>query len=144
MAGSKQSAAPLVPTALTVHMQSRTLEVGFDGGVQFSLPFEFLRVYSPSAEVRGHGPGQEVLQTGKRDVSLTALEPVGNYAVQPHFSDGHNTGIYSWDYLHWLGANQAELWESYLERLEAAGFTRESGRDAPMAPPKAAGHHGCH
>ena len=144
MTGSKQSAAPLVPTALTVHMQSRTLEVGFEDGVQFSLPFEFLRVYSPSAEVRGHGPGQEVLQTGKRDVSLTALEPVGNYAVQPHFSDGHNTGIYSWDYLHWLGSNQAELWQAYLERLEAAGFTRESGRDAPMAPPKAAGHHGCH
>ena len=144
MTGSKQSAAPLVPTALTVHMQSRTLEVGFEDGVQFSLPFEFLRVYSPSAEVRGHGPGQEVLQTGKRDVSLTALEPVGNYAVQPHFSDGHNTGIYSWDYLHWLGSNQAELWQAYLERLEAAGFTREGGRDAPMAPPKAAGHHGCH
>jgi len=143
MTASKQSAAPLVPTALTVHMQSRTLEVGFEDGVQFSLPFEFLRVYSPSAEVRGHGPGQEVLQTGKREVSLTALEPVGNYAVQPHFSDGHNTGIYSWDYLHWLGSNQAELWQAYLERLEAAGFTRESGRDAPMAAAKAKGH-GCH
>jgi len=143
MTGSKQTAAALVPTALTVHMQSRTLEVGFEGGVQFSLPFEFLRVYSPSAEVRGHGPGQEVLQTGKRDVSLTALEPVGNYAVQPHFSDGHNTGIYSWDYLHWLGSNQAELWQAYLERLEAAGFTHESGRDAPMAAAKPKGH-GCH
>lgn len=145
---TKQTAAALVPTALTVRMQSRTLEISFkdgdtDGGLQFSLPFEFLRVYSPSAEVRGHGPGQEVLQTGKRDITLTALEPVGNYAVQPHFSDSHNTGIYSWDYLHWLGSNQAELWEDYLQRLEAAGFTRDSGRDAPMAKAAAKGH-GCH
>jgi DUF971 family protein len=130
--GSKESAAMLVPSQLTVRMQSRTLEISFGDTLQFSLPFELLRVYSPSAEVRGHGPGQEVLQTGKREVSLTALEPVGNYAVQPHFSDGHNTGIYSWDYLHWLGSNQAELWEAYLERLEAAGLTRESGRDKRM------------
>lgn len=140
--GSKQTAAT-VPTALTVRMQSRTLEVGFGEDAPFSLPFELLRVYSPSAEVRGHGAGQEVLQTGKREVTLTALEPVGNYAVQPHFSDGHNTGIYSWDYLYWLCANQAELWENYLQRLEAAGFTRESGRDAPMTHLKAKGH-GCH
>lgn len=126
-----KQAAP-VPTALTVHTQSRTLEIAFDSGKSFSLPFELLRVYSPSAEVRGHGAGQEVLQTGKRNVLLTALEPVGNYAVQPHFSDGHNTGIYTWDYLYWLGANQAKLWEDYLQRLEAAGFTRETGRDAPM------------
>ncbi|HTN64880.1 MAG TPA: DUF971 domain-containing protein [Burkholderiaceae bacterium] len=130
--GSKQTPAAPVPTELTVRMQSRTLETSFDNGQQFSLPFEFLRVYSPSAEVRGHGPGQEVLQTGKREVTLTALEPVGNYAVQPHFSDGHNTGIYSWDYLLWLGSNQEELWEAYLQRLEAAGFTRESGRDKRM------------
>ncbi len=120
------------PTALTVHKQSCLLDIGFDDGATFSLPFELLRVYSPSAEVRGHGPGQEVLQTGKRDILVTALEPVGNYAVQPHFSDGHNTGIYTWDYLHWLGSNQAQLWEDYLQRLEAAGFTRDSGRDAPM------------
>src|SRR4051794_36962231 len=120
------------PTALTVHKQSRVLEIAFDDDSTFSLPFEFLRVYSPSAEVRGHGAGQEVLQTGKRDVLITALDPVGNYAVQPHFSDGHNTGIYSWDYLHWLGANQVQLWEDYLQRLEAAGFSRETGRDAPM------------
>jgi len=131
------------PAELTARMQSRTLEIGFDDGTRFSLPFEFLRVYSPSAEVRGHGPGQEVLQTGKRAVTLTALEPVGNYAVQPHFSDGHNTGIYSWDYLHWLGANQAGLWQDYLQRLEAAGFTRESGRDAPMTATRPHGH-GCH
>ena len=121
-----------VPTSLTVHKQSRILEIAFDSGENFLLPFEFLRVYSPSAEVRGHGAGQEILQTGKRDVLITAIEPVGNYAVQPHFSDTHNTGIYTWDYLYWLGANQAQLWEDYLTRLEAAGFTRETGRDAPM------------
>ncbi|OGB27848.1 MAG: 1-(5-phosphoribosyl)-5-((5-phosphoribosylamino)methylideneamino)imidazole-4-carboxamide isomerase [Burkholderiales bacterium RIFCSPLOWO2_02_FULL_57_36] len=132
MAGSKQTPPTPVPTALTVRKQSRVLEIAFDDGAEYSLPFELLRVYSPSAEVRGHGTGQEVLQTGKRDILLTALEPVGNYAVQPNFSDGHNTGIYSWDYLYWLGKNQDKLWEDYLTRLEAAGFTRESGRDAPQ------------
>jgi DUF971 family protein len=130
MTDSKKNAP--APTELTVHKQSRILAIEFDSGESFSLPFEFLRVYSPSAEVRGHGAGQEVLQTGKRDVLITALEPVGNYAVQPHLSDGHNTGIYSWDYLYWLGASQGQLWEDYLKRLEAAGHTRESGRDAPM------------
>jgi DUF971 family protein len=132
--------SPANPTGLTVHKQSRLLEVAFDDGASFSLPFEFLRVYSPSAEVRGHGAGQEVLQTGMRDILLTALEPVGNYAVQPHFSDGHNTGIYTWAYLYWLGANQAQLWEDYLRRLDEAGHGRESGRDLPMA---AKGGH-CH
>lgn len=142
MTGSKQSPPSPVPTALTVHKQSRVLEIAFADGAAFVLPFELLRVYSPSAEVRGHGPGQEVLQTGKRAVELTALEPVGNYAVQPHFNDGHNTGIYTWDYLYWLGANQAELWAEYLTRLEAAGFTPDSGRDAVAA--KAGGPaHGC-
>ncbi len=130
MADSKK--AGFLPTALTVHRQSRVLEIAFGSGEIFSLPFEFLRVYSPSAEVRGHGAGQEVLQTGKREALVTAIDPVGNYAVQLHFSDGHNTGIYSWDYLHWLGANQAQLWEDYLQRLEAAGFTRETGRDMSM------------
>jgi DUF971 family protein len=129
-----------IPTSLTVHNQSRVLEIAFESGEVYSLPFEYLRVYSPSAEVKGHGAGQEVLQTGKREVLLTALDPVGHYAVQPHFSDGHNTGIYTWDYLYWLGANQARLWEDYLQRLEAAGHTRESGRDTPMAP-TAPGHH---
>lgn len=130
------------PTALTVHKKSRMLEIAFDGDESFSLPFEFLRVYSPSAEVRGHGEGQEVLQTGKREVLITALEPVGNYAIQPHFSDGHNTGIYAWDYLHWLGANQPQLWNDYLKRLDAAGFANETGRDAPMTPAdKSCGHH---
>jgi DUF971 family protein len=101
------------------------LEIAFDDGRVFKLPFEFLRVYSPSAEVRGHGPGQEVLQTGKRNVEIRTLEPVGSYAVQPQFSDGHNTGIYSWDYLYELGQNQDELWSQYLEKLKAAGASRE-------------------
>jgi DUF971 family protein len=119
------------------------LEVVFDDGAQFTLPFELLRVYSPSAEVRGHGQGQEVLQTGKRNVSLTALEPVGNYAVQPHFSDAHNSGIYTWEYLYWLGQNHASLWQDYLARLQAAGHPGDSGRDAPMQPKPASacGHH---
>jgi DUF971 family protein len=143
MTGSKQTPPAPVPTELTVRKQSRVLEIAFDDGAVFSLPFELLRVYSPSAEVRGHGPGQETLQTGKREVALTALEPVGNYAVQPHFSDAHNTGIYSWEYLYWLGANQAQLWEDYLQRLEAAGFTRESGRDASMTATTQGAGHGC-
>lgn len=129
------------PTALTVHKKSRLLEVAFDSGETFSLPFELLRVYSPSAEVKGHGPGQEVLQTGKRDVLLTALEPVGHYAVQPHFSDGHNSGIYTWDYLHWLGANQQKLWDDYLARLDAAGLGREAGRDLQAVVPKGGSCH---
>jgi DUF971 family protein len=110
-----------------VRTQSRVLEIAFADGKAFSLPFELLRVYSPSAEVRGHGAGQEILQTGKHEVMLTALEPVGNYAIQPLFSDGHNTGIYSWDYLYWLGVNQTRLWKEYVQKLEAAGFNRENG-----------------
>lgn len=138
MADSRSTPAPV---SLTVRKQSRVLDIAFDDGAAFSLPFELMRVYSPSAEVRGHGPGQETLQTGQRHVDIDALDPVGHYAVQPRFSDGHDTGIYSWDYLYWLGANQDALWEDYLQRLEAAGFTRESGRDAKQAP--AAGGHGC-
>jgi DUF971 family protein len=113
---------------LTVHNQSRVLEIVFSDGASFRLPFELLRIYSPSAEVQGHGPGQEVLQTGKRNVDLLALEPVGNYAVQPGFSDGHDTGIYSWDYLYFLGSQQDELWAEYEKRLQAAG----ADRDTPM------------
>lgn len=133
MTGSKQSAVSPQPTDLTVRKQSRVLEVVFDDGASFSLPFELLRVASPSAEVRGHGPGQEVLQTGLRNVDVVGVEPIGNYAIKPLFSDGHDTGIFTWDYLHHLGSNQDALWEDYLRRLEAAGFTRESGRDAPMS-----------
>ncbi|MES2831245.1 MAG: DUF971 domain-containing protein [Pseudomonadota bacterium] len=125
---NKQNTPMVVPSALTVRTQSRVLEVTF-GEVEFSLPFELLRVYSPSAAVRGHGAGQETLQTGMRDIRIDSLEQVGNYAVQPQFSDGHRTGIFSWDYLYWLGENQAQLWEDYLQRLEAAGFTRETGRE---------------
>jgi DUF971 family protein len=132
MTGSKQTAPIPQPTGLTVRKQSRVLEVEFDDGAAFSLPFELLRVCSPSAEVRGHGPGQETLQTGQRDVEIAGIDPVGNYAVKLAFSDGHDTGIFSWEYLHHLGSNQDALWEDYLRRLEAAGFNRESGRDAPM------------
>ena len=116
------------PQALTVHAQSRVLEVSFSDGAAFRIPFELMRVYSPSAEVQGHGEGQEVLQTGKRHVTVQSLEPVGNYAVQPVFSDGHDTGIFSWDYLYYLGAQQADLWAQYEARLQAAG----RDRDGPM------------
>jgi len=114
-----------VPTGITLHQKSRVLEIAFSGGRSFRLPYEYLRVLSPSAEVRGHGPGQEVLQVGKRAVEIRALEPVGSYAVQPQFSDGHNTGIYSWDYLYELGENQEKYWSQYLEKLAAAGASRE-------------------
>jgi DUF971 family protein len=114
-----------IPTEITLHQKSRVLEISFSDGMRFELPYEFLRVYSPSAEVRGHGPGQEVLQAGKKEVEILDLEPVGTYAVQPRFSDGHATGIYSWDYLHELGTNRASLWQVYLERLKAAGARRE-------------------
>ena len=114
-----------VPTGITLHQKSRVLEIAFSDGRSFRLPYELLRVYSPSAEVRGHGPGQEVLQTGKRNIEIRTLEPVGSYAVQPQFSDGHSTGIYSWDYLYELGENQEQLWSQYLEKLKAANATRE-------------------
>ena len=114
-----------VPTGITLHQKSRVLEIAFADGRTYRLPYEFLRVYSPSAEVRGHGPGQEVLQVGKRAVEIRSLEPVGSYAVQPQFSDGHSTGIYSWDYLYELGENQESYWREYLKKLEAAGATRE-------------------
>ena len=113
------------PTGITLHQKSRVLEIAFSDGRSFRLPYEFLRVYSPSAEVRGHGPGQEVLQTGKRNIEIRGLEPVGSYAVQPQFSDGHSTGIYSWEYLYELGENQERLWSQYLDRLKAANASRE-------------------
>ncbi|HEY6087006.1 MAG TPA: DUF971 domain-containing protein [Burkholderiaceae bacterium] len=127
------------PTALTLHQQSKVLEVGFDNGETFRIPFELMRVYSPSAEVQGHGPGQEVLQTGKREVGIVGLESVGHYAVQPSFDDGHSSGIFSWDYLYFLGAQQDKLWRDYEARVAAAGVSR----DAPMQAASAAscGHH---
>ncbi|NDY89994.1 gamma-butyrobetaine hydroxylase-like domain-containing protein [Ideonella livida] len=127
------------PTSLTLHQTSRQLEIGFDDGQVFHLPFELLRVYSPSAEVQGHGPGQEVLQTGKRGVNITTLVPVGHYAVQPTFDDGHDTGLYTWEYLYQLGARQAELWAQYEQRLLEAGVDR----DAPM-PEKSGSACGSH
>ena len=138
MAGLRPG-SPL-PESITVHEQSRVLEVGFSDGKVFRIPFELMRVYSPSAEVQGHGPGQEVLQTGKRNVTLVDLEPVGNYAVKPTFSDGHDSGIFSWDLLYELGANEAQLWAEYEFRLKADGVDR----DTPMPEKKGHGHgHGC-
>ena len=126
------------PEALTLHGQSKVLEISFSDGKTFRIPYELMRVYSPSAEVQGHGPGQEVLQTGKRDVDLVELAQVGNYAVQPTFSDGHNSGIFSWDYLYFLGSEQDQLWTQYNERLLAAGAQRDD--PMPMAAASACGH----
>jgi DUF971 family protein len=112
------------PTEITLHQKSKTLEIAFDDGARYSLPAEFLRVHSPSAEVRGHGPGQEVLQVGKRDVALTGVEPVGSYAIKLVFDDGHDSGLYTWEYLHELGEHQDALWQDYLHRLEQAGASR--------------------
>jgi len=130
-----QAGAP-TPQDITVHSASRVLEISFSDGASFRIPFELMRINSPSAEVQGHGPGQEVLQTGKREVGITGLAPVGNYAVQPTFSDGHDSGIFSWDFLYFLGAQQEQLWADYAARLAAAGVER----DAPM-PGK--GSHAC-
>jgi DUF971 family protein len=116
-----------IPTEIRLHQASRVLELVFANGRHFRLPYEYLRVHSPSAEVRGHGPGQETLQTGKRDVTIASVEPVGHYALRPTFSDGHSTGIYSWDYLYDLGERQDELWQRYLERIAAAGASRDPG-----------------
>ena len=123
-----------VPTEIKLHQLSRQLEIAFNNGTRFELPYEFLRVYSPSAEVRGHGPGQEVLQVGKKDIAIKGIEPVGSYAVTLTFSDGHDTGIYSWDYLYELGANYVALWGRYVNRMEAAGASREPLAGAPERP----------
>jgi len=113
------------PTEIKLHRKSRTLEIGFSDQQRYVLSFEFLRVHSPSAEVRGHGPGEETLQTGKRGVNITGLEPTGNYAIKISFDDGHDSGIYSWEYLRHLGENEADLWETYLAKLHAGGETRD-------------------
>jgi DUF971 family protein len=126
-------AAP-IPTEIKLHQVSRKLEIAFDNGARFELPYELLRVYSPSAEVRGHGPGQEVLQVGKKNIEIKGIEPVGAYAVSLTFSDGHDTGIYSWDYLYELGENHAALWDRYLGRMAAAGASREPLAGAPERP----------
>ncbi|MDR5736747.1 MULTISPECIES: DUF971 domain-containing protein [unclassified Caballeronia] len=127
-----------IPTGVVLHSKSRVLELQYGDGESYRVPFELLRVYSPSAEVQGHGPGQETLQTGKREVSIIGVEPVGHYALQLNFSDGHNTGIYSWDILYDLATRQDALWRDYLAKLEAAGLDR----DAPMAAKASGGH--CH
>ena len=129
----------MIPTNVVVHQQSKVLELSYDDGSSYRLPFELLRVLSPSAEVQGHGPGQETLQTGKREVLIASLEPVGHYALKPTFSDGHDSGLYSWDYLYFLCENQEQIWKEHLDKLAAAGLER----DAPMVQ---AGHshgHSC-
>jgi DUF971 family protein len=131
------------PTAITLHNASRYLEIAFDNGTSFDIPFELLRVCSPSAEVQGHGPGQETLQVGKRDVGITDLEPVGQYAVKPIFTDGHATGLFTWQYLYELGANRERHWNDYLARLHAAGFEGDTGRVPGTDLPGAAPSHGC-
>src|SRR5438132_4067890 len=139
MTGSDSNAP--VPTEIKLHQASRVMELSFADGASFRLPYEFLRVYSPSAEVRGHGPGQETLQFGKRDVTITEVEPVGHYAIRPKFSDGHESGIYSWDYLYELGTGHNALWRRYLDRLAAAGASRDPDPNAsPPAPAHACGH----
>lgn len=130
-----------IPTEIKLHQQSKLMEVSFADGANFKLPFEYLRVYSPSAEVRGHGPGEETLQTGKRNVDITNLAAVGNYAVQPTFSDGHDSGIYSWDLLYDLGFNQESYWQAYLTRLAGAGENRDV--DSSKRPPKSPASGGC-
>lgn len=137
MAGLKKETP--TPESLTVHGQTKVLEIGFSDGAHFRIPFELMRVYSPSAEVQGHGPGQEVLQTGKRHVTIAEIEPVGNYAVKPTFSDGHESGLFTWEYLYFLGDQQEALWKHYEDRLQAAGMSR----DAPMTEKagSACGHH---
>jgi DUF971 family protein len=134
MAGLDKTAPS--PTEIKLHQKSRVLEIAFADDKRFTLPFELLRVYSPSAEVRGHGPGQEVLQVGKKDVDITHIEPVGSYAVQLVFSDGHDSGLYSWDHLYNLGVNQDSMWTHYLQRLEAAGASREPATGAFAQRPK--------
>ena len=114
------------PTEIVLHQQSKLLEIAFDDGARYSLPFEFLRVYSPSAEVRGHGPGQEELQVGKQTVILREVQPVGSYALKLAFDDGHDSGLYTWEYLHQLGKHQDALWQDYLRKLEEAGASRDS------------------
>jgi DUF971 family protein len=134
MAGLSKDAPS--PTEIKLHQTSRVLEITFSDGKRFKLPYEFVRVYSPSAEVRGHGPGQEVLQVGKKNIAITKIDPVGTYAVQPVFSDGHDTGIYSWDYFYTLGMNQDEMWRTYLRRIEEAGASRDPLPGASPQRPK--------
>lgn len=140
MAGLEQNMP--IPTEIKMHQQSKLMEISFDNGASFKLPFEYLRVFSPSAEVRGHGPGQETLQTGKRNVDIVNVEAVGNYAIRPIFSDGHDSGLFSWDTLYALGRDYEANWQDYLARLEAAGANRDV--DSTTLPPKTGGGCGKH
>ncbi len=114
-----------IPSEIRLHQKSRILEFAYENGERFMLDFEYLRVFTPSAEARGHGPGQETLQTGKRDVNIERIEPVGTYAIRPVFSDGHDSGLYSWDLIYNLGKHHDELWQEYLQQLEAQGLSRD-------------------
>ena len=138
MAGLDESTK--IPTEIKLHQKSRIFEVSFPDGERFELTYEFLRVFTPSAEARGHGPGQEVLQVGKRDITIDRIEAVGNYAIRPVFSDGHDSGLYSWDVLYNLGSHREQLWQAYLERLKAEGASRDPAECA-VAPAKTSG--GC-
>ena len=129
------------PTEIKLHQKSRVFEIAFDSGERFELPYEYLRVFTPSAEARGHGPGQEVLQVGKRDVTIERIEPVGNYAIKPVFSDGHDSGLYSWDMLYNLGKHHAELWAEYLEQIEKQGLSRDIDTTSRPAAGGSCGHH---
>lgn len=130
-----------IPSEIKLHRTSRRLEISYPDGESFLLDFEYLRVFTPSAEARGHGPGQEVLQTGKRNVILENIEPVGNYALRLIFSDGHDSGLYSWDILYNLGRHHAELWAEYLAQIEARGLSRDIDTSSPPAAGKSCGHH---
>jgi DUF971 family protein len=124
-----------IPTEIKLHQKSRILELAFENGARYELSYEFLRVFTPSAEARGHAPGQETLQVGKRDVEILGIEPVGNYAIKPVFSDGHDSGLFSWDMLHTLCIHRDELWQAYLDRLAEAGASRDPA-ECPPPPPK--------
>ncbi len=130
-----------IPSEIKLHQKSRVLELIYENSESFRLDFEFLRVYTPSAEARGHGPGQETLQTGKRNVDITSLEAVGSYALRPVFSDGHDSGLYSWDMLYNLGKHQAELWQEYLKQIEAQGLSRDVDTTTRPAAGGGCGHH---
>ena len=123
----------LIPTEIKLHQKSRLIELAFENGERYELTYEFLRVFTPSAEARGHGVGQETLQVGKRDVDIARIEPVGNYAIKPVFSDGHDTGLYSWDILHTLCINRDELWQAYLDKLDEQGASRDPAKNPPPA-----------
>lgn len=130
-----------IPSEIRLHQKSRFLEIAYDNGERYTLDFEFLRVFTPSAEARGHGPGQETLQTGKRTVNIERIEPVGSYAIRPIFSDGHDSGLYSWDLLYNLGKHHDDLWQEYLKQIEANGLSRDVDTISKATTGGSCGHH---